>query len=77
MKIYSQKAFEDLEGIKLKKLKFSDCIKTKKPSNENVKSKNNPLENIIGDINNVNWKSVYKGFKEFSIPVNDKDSVNL
>ena len=42
-----------------------------------VKSKNNPLENIIGDLNNINWKSVYKGFKEFSIPVNDNDSVKL
>ncbi len=71
------KNFEDLEGIKLKKIKFSDCIKSKKPSNENVKSKNNPLENIIGDLKNINWKSVYKGFKEFSIPVNDKDSVKL
>ena len=71
------KNFEDLEGVKLKKLKFSDCIKSKKPSNEKVKSKNNPLENIIGDLNNVNWKSVYKGFKEFSIPVNDNDSVKL
>ena len=71
------KNFEDLEGVKLKKLKFSDCIKTKKPSDENVKSKNNPLENMIGDLNNINWKSVYKGFKEFSIPVNDNDSVKL
>ena len=25
------KNFEDLEGVKLKKLKFSDCIKSKKP----------------------------------------------
>ena len=69
------KSFEDLEGVKLKKLKFSDCIKSKKSTNENTKSKNNPLTNIVGDLNNINWKSVYKGFKEFSIPVNDNDSV--
>ena len=32
---------------------------------------------MIGDLRNINWKSVYKGFKEFSIPVNDNDSVKL
>ena len=67
----------DLEGIKLKKLKFSDCIESKQPAVEKVKSKKNPLTNVVGDLNNINWKSVYKGFKEFSIPVNDNDSVKL
>ena len=68
---------DDLEGIKLNKLKFSDCIKKKKPAEKKVKFKKNPLTNFVGDLNNINWKSVYKGFKEFIIPVNDNDSVKL
>ncbi len=68
---------DNLEGVKLKKLKFSDCIKSKQPAEEKVKSKKNPLTNVVGDLNNINWKSVYKGFKEFTIPVNDNDSVKL
>ena len=67
---------DNLEGIKLKKLKFSDCIKSKKPEEE-VKYNKNPLVNLVGDLSSINWKSVYKGFKEFSIPVNDNDSVKL
>ena len=68
---------EDLEGVKLNKLKFSDCIKSKQPIDEKVKSEKNPLTNIVGDLSNINWKSVYRGFKEFSISVNDNDSVKL
>ena len=68
---------DDLEGVKLNKLKFSDCIKSKKPAEKKVKFKKNPLTNVVGDLNNINWKSVYKGFKEFIIPVNDNDSVKL
>ena len=68
---------DDLDGIKLKKLKYSDCIKGKKPTKEIVKSNKNPLANVVGDLKNINWKSVYKGFKEFSIPIKDNDSVKL
>ena len=68
---------DDLEGVKLKKLKFSDCIKSKQSAEVKVKSNINPLTNAVGDLNNINWKSIYKGFKEFSIPVNDNDSVKL
>ena len=68
---------DDLEGVKLNKLKFSDCIKGKKQKKEEVKSNTNPLSNVVGDLNSIKWKSVYKGFKEFSIPVDDNDSVKL
>ena len=68
---------DELEGVKLKKLKFSDCIKNKKQETEKVNFNSNPLSNIVGDLANINWKSVYKGFKEFSIPINDNDSVKL
>ena len=69
--------FSSLEGIKPKKLKYTDCIKT---NNSKIKKKaklSNPLSHLIGDLNHINWKTVYKGFQEFKVPLSDKDSVKL
>jgi len=69
--------FNELEGIGLKKLKYTDCIKSSNSKKQSGNSSLNPLTNLIGNFNNVDWKSVYNGFKEFNIPVNDSDSVKL
>ena len=69
--------FNELEGIGLKKLKYTDCIKSSDSKKQSSSSPINPLSNLIGNFNNVDWKTVYKGFKEFNIPVNDRDSVKL
>ena len=69
--------FNDLEGVQPKKLKYTDCIKTPVSIKKNKNSSNNPLSRLIGNINDIDWKTLYKGFKEFNIPVNDNDSVKL
>ena len=69
--------FTELEGIVPKKLKYTDCIKSNNSKSQNKIKSSNPLSRIIGDLTHVNWKTVYKGFKEFKIPLNDKDSVKL
>ena len=69
--------FSELDGIKPKKLKYTDCIKNNNIKKQNSNHSNNPLSRIIGDLNNIDWKTVYKGFKEFKVPVNDNDSVKL
>ena len=69
--------FDEIEGIKPKKLKFTDCIKATDSLKINKNALKNPLNLLLGDLNNIDWKSVYKGFKEFNIPVNDTDSVKL
>ena len=69
--------FNELEGVGLKKLKFTDCIKNHDSKKQKSNLPNNPLTRIIGDLNNIDWKTVYKGFKEFKITVNDNDSVKL
>ena len=69
--------FSELEGIEPKKLKYTDCIKNDKSKKQNNNLPINPLSRIIGDLNNIDWKTVYKGFKEFKVPVNDNDSVKL
>ena len=67
----------NLKGIKPKKLRYTDCIKPTHPIKQNRNPSSNPLSQLIGDFNNVEWKTVYKGFKEFKIPLNDNDSVKL
>ena len=69
--------FNDLEGVQPKKLKYTDCIKTPVSIKKNNNSSNNPLSRLIGNLNDIDWKTLYKGFKEFNIPVNDNDSVKL
>ena len=69
--------FKKLEGIEPKKLKYTDCIKAPDLKNQKETIYNNPITHLIGDFNNIDWKSIYKGFKEFNIPVNDNDSVKL
>ena len=69
--------FNEIKGIKLKKLKYTDCIKTTDTTKQDKKLSNNPLSRLIGDFNNIDWKTVYKGFKEFNILVNDNDSIKL
>ena len=69
--------FNELEGVGLKKLKYTDCIKGDESKKQINNLPNNPLSRIIGDLNHIDWKTIYKGFKEFKIPVNDNDSVKL
>jgi len=69
----------DIENIFPKNLKYSDCIKGKMEASH--KKNNiidlNPLSSFLGDMKNVKWKSIYKGFKEYSLPITDKDSIKL
>lgn len=71
--------FNEIENIAPKNLKYTDCIK-KSSHQDNQINKNeiiNPLSSLLGDFKNVNWKSIYKGFKEFNLPVKDSDSIKL
>ena len=67
----------ELNDVKPKKLKYTDCIQTSSQKEKSKKPSINPLSNFVGDINKINWKSIYKGFKEYNIEVNDKDSLKL
>ena len=67
----------DINEIRPQKLKYTDCIKYPSSSKTMLSKSKNPLSNIIGDLQKIDWKSVYKGFKEYSLPFNGKDSVKL
>ena len=69
--------FNEIDDIAPKNLKYTDCINNYSNSNLKSSKPSNPLNNLLGDLNHINWKSIYKGFKEFSLPLNDRDSVKL
>ena len=68
--------FNEIEGIAPKNLKYTDCIKSL-DAKKWVKPIKNPLHNFIADLNKINWRSVYKGFKEFDISLKGSDSLKL
>lgn len=71
--------FNKIENISPKNIKYSDCIDktSKSESKNNQRGSINPLTDLFGDFDNFKWKSIYKGFKEFNLPIKDKDSIKL
>ena len=71
-------SFNELEGIVPKKINYTDCIKHNTNFKDLIRNNNtNPLTNFITDLKNINWKSVYKGFSEYNLPIEDEDSIKL
>lgn len=67
----------ELDDIAPKNFKYSDCIKTFSDSKYKTNKSSNPFSNLLGDFNNINWKSVYKGFKEYNLPIDGDDTIKL
>ena len=71
--------FNKIADIAPTNLNFQDCIKSSSEKNKNIidDKGSNPLSNLLGDFKHINWKSIYKGFKEYNLPINDNDSIKL
>ena len=65
----------DNENIYPKKLKYTDCIASNETVVKNVNK--DPVTTFFGDLNNIKWKQVYKGFKEYTASIEDKDELKL
>ena len=65
------------ENSKIKKIKYSDCI-ANKPSKKSYSSiEISPISKIVGPLNKLDWKNIYRGFKEFSLKIEDEDEIKL
>ena len=67
----------ETEGVKTSKIKYTDCIS---PSSEVLKqdlAEINPISKLVGPVENIKWKQVYKGFKEFTPSIEDTDELKL
>ena len=71
---------EDLlnnDNIPVTKLKYTDCLKNEKnDTNENYTDVS-PISKLVGPLNQIKWKQVYKGFKEFNPKVSDENELKL
>ncbi|MDC0058092.1 cupin domain-containing protein [Pelagibacteraceae bacterium] len=69
----------NLDEVVLKKINYRDCISKdpKEDFKDNSDKDYNPLTKIIGSLDDLKWKSIYKGFKEFILPIKDDDSIKL
>ncbi len=56
---------------------YKDCIKTEKKIPRNNESDLSPISKIVGPLNGLKWKQIYKGFSEFEVKVNDEDELKL
>ena len=66
--------FIENKGVPLKKLKYSDCISKDQNSTETNYVNNSPISKIIGPIEKIQWKQVYKGFSEFITNIDGDDN---
>ena len=65
------------DNIPVTKLKYTDCLKNEKnDTNENYTDAS-PISKIVGPLNQIKWKQVYKGFKEFNPKVSDENELKL
>ena len=69
--------FLDNKGISPRKLKSSDCIKGPKNIENNYTKDENPLTKLIGPLENLSWKSIFNGFKEYTPDINDENELKL
>ena len=67
----------DVKGIPVSNIKYSDCISKKDTLDNNQKNNNDPLTMILGPIEDIKWKQIYKGFNEFTPDFNDEDELKL
>tara|TARA_B100000575_G_C22896649_1_gene521498 strand:+ start:105 stop:734 length:630 start_codon:yes stop_codon:yes gene_type:complete len=65
------------ENAEIKKLKYSDCISDKHIKETKINSEASPITNLVGPLNELKWKQVYRGFNEFSPNIKDDDEIKL
>ena len=59
------------------KLKYTDCITDKMKSQKQDLYKFGPLSKIIGPLDKIKWKQVFKGFNEFTAKIHGDDELKL
>ncbi len=59
------------------KLKYTDCITDQMKTQKQDLDKFGPLSKIIGPLDKINWKQVFKGFNEFTTKIHGDDELKL
>jgi len=67
----------EVEEVATPKLKYTDCISGSKNQPIRVSEDLSPISKLVGPFEDIKWKQIFKGFKEYVAPLNDKDELKL
>ena len=56
---------------------YKDCIKSNNKTSSTFETGVNPISKLVGPLDQIKWKQLYKGFSEFIPAINDKDELKL
>ncbi len=65
------------KDVPIKTLKYSDCISDNSHEKISDQKNLNPITKLVGPLNKINWKQIYKGFSEFDPKFQDDDDLKL
>ena len=67
------------QGMPISNIKYTDCISSSNISSKPVVISNviSPISKLLGPLEKLNWKQIYKGFNEFILNIKDKDELKL
>ena len=67
----------EVEEVATHKLKYSDCITGSKNQPRRLSEDLSPISKLVGPFEDLKWKQIFKGFKEYVPTLNDKDELKL
>ena len=65
------------KDAEISKIKYTDCISSKQSSNNKFNNSVSPLTKLVGPLEKINWRQIYKGFSEFKPNIKDEDELKL
>ncbi len=65
------------DDAKISNLTYNDCLSKPNYQKEEVSNIVSPISKLVGPLNDINWKQVYKGFSEFIPNIKDEDKLKL
>ena len=67
----------EVEEVATPKLKYTDCISGSKNQPSRFSEDLSPISKLVGPFEDLKWKQIFKGFKEYVPTLNDKDELKL
>jgi len=67
----------EVEEVATPKLKYTDCITGSKNQPRRLSEDLSPISKLVGPFEDLKWKQIFKGFKEYVPTLNDKDELKL
>ena len=68
---------ENVTDVKLPNLRYTDCINNDSSNKIRETSIVSPISKLVGPLDQINWKQVFKGFKEYIPNTSDTDELKL